>query len=207
VDPSLLSLVDELVQPGAVVWDVGANVGLFAFAAANRAGRGGLIVSMEPDAWLVQLLRRSCNVQPHSSASVKIVPAAIASSVGLRTFCLAKRSRSANHLAEYGTDQAGGKREEQVVLTVPLDWLLAYYPSPSVLKIDVEGAELEVLRGASRLFETARPIVICEVGSSTQADVTAFFRSQGYQLYDGQTPAEKRTPVSSATWNTVAMPG
>ena len=54
---------------------------------------------------------------------VKIVPAAIASALGLRTFCLANRSRSANHLVGYGTDQAGGQREEQVVAwleTVPL---------------------------------------------------------------------------------------
>jgi len=206
VDPLLLSLANEFVKPGAVVWDVGANVGLFAFAAANRAGAGGLIVSMEPDAWLVQLLRRSSAAQPSSSAPVKIVPAAVASELGLRTFCLANRSRCANHLAGYGTSQAGGQREEQVVVTVPLDWLLSYYPPPSVLKIDVEGAELEVLHGAARLFQTVRPIVVCEVGSGTRAEVTAFLRSHDYQLYDAQTAGEKRSPVPLATWNTLAIP-
>ena len=62
VDPVLLSLVKEFVKPGAVVWDVGANVGLFSFAAASLAGPEGHIVAFEPDAWLTQLLRRSASV-------------------------------------------------------------------------------------------------------------------------------------------------
>ena len=59
VDTSLLELVKEFVKPGVVVWDIGANIGLFSFAAASMAGSAGLVVALEPDAWLVQLLRRS----------------------------------------------------------------------------------------------------------------------------------------------------
>jgi hypothetical protein len=75
------------------------------------------------------------------------------------------------------------------------------------LKIDVEGAELEVLQGATHLFETARPIVVCEVCSGTRREVTAYFRSHKYELYDAQAPTEKRSPLSLAAWNTLAVPG
>ena len=91
------------------------------------------------------------------SAPVQVVPAAVASELSIRTLCLANRSRAANYLAEFGTTQTGGAREEQSIIAVTLDWLLESLAPPSVLKIDVEGAEMEVLAGANRLFETVRP--------------------------------------------------
>ena len=71
VDPVLMNLVKEFVRPGSVVWDIGANVGLFTFAAASLAGPEGQVMAMEPDAWLVQLLRRSAKLQPPGSAPVQ----------------------------------------------------------------------------------------------------------------------------------------
>src|SRR5580704_3269634 len=51
VDPLLFRMVEELVKPGSVVWDVGANVGLFAFGAAALAGVHGFVLAIEPDIW------------------------------------------------------------------------------------------------------------------------------------------------------------
>ena len=206
VDPILLNLAKEFVEPGSVVWDIGANVGLFAFAAANLAGPGGLVVALEPDAWLVQLLRRGAALQPPGSATVQVVPAAIASTVSLRTLCLANRSRAANYLAEFGTIQTGGSREEQSVIAVTLDWLLESLPAPSVVKIDVEGAELEVLNGSRRLFETARPIVLCEVIPDSSNAVTTFLSSYGYRIYDGEVSSPQREVLKDSPWSTIAIP-
>src|SRR5262245_1351210 len=113
VDPVLLSLVYEFIKPGAVVWDIGANIGVFSFSAAQRAGSNGHVVAVEPDLWLVRLLQRTSSLQPPSSARVAVVPCAMASSVGLRTFCIAARSRSANFLAEHGSSQTGGEADRQ----------------------------------------------------------------------------------------------
>jgi FkbM family methyltransferase len=206
VDPTLLDLVKEFVEPGSTVWDIGANVGLFAFAATSLAGPEGLVVALEPDAWLVQLLRRSALRQSANSAPVQVIPAAVASSLSVRTLCLASRSRAANYLAEFGTIQTGGSREEQSVVAVTLDWLLEFCPPPSVLKIDVEGAELEVLNGARRLFETVRPTVLCEVIPDTSEAVTEFFASYRYRLFDGETPASLRAALPDAPWSTIAIP-
>src|SRR5512134_2569275 len=88
IDPSLCNVAAEFVQKGSVVWDVGANVGLFAFSAAHHAGPDGRILAFEADTWLVQLLRRSASVQPASSAPVEVVPVAVAGECDLRTFHL-----------------------------------------------------------------------------------------------------------------------
>lgn len=206
VDSVLLGLVREFVKPRAVVWDIGANVGLFSFAAASLAGPAGRVVALEPDAWLVQLLRRSALDQPEGSAPVQVVPAAVAAEVSIRTLCLANRSRAANYLAEFGTIQTGGAREEQSVVAVTLDWLLESLPAPRVLKIDVEGAEMEVLKGAKRLFETARPIVLCEVIPASAPAVTSFLKAHNYRIFDGETSASERQPLDTAPWSTLAIP-
>ncbi len=206
VDPVLLRLVKELVKPGSIVWDIGANVGLFTFAAASLAGPQGQVVALEPDAWLVQLLRRSARLQPSGSAPITIVPAAVASGVSLRSLCLAERSRAANYLAEFGTIQTGGFREKQTIVALTLDWLLEFAPAPTLVKIDVEGAEMEVLNGASKLFETCRPTVICEVIPDTAPAVTEFFSAHKYRIFDGEQPLAQRQPQQSAAWCTLAIP-
>src|SRR4030095_9196737 len=58
-DPGLLALCEEVVAPGQCVWDVGANVGVFAFAAAHLAGPSGTVLAVEPDPWLAALLKRT----------------------------------------------------------------------------------------------------------------------------------------------------
>jgi hypothetical protein len=56
-----------------------------------------------------------------------------------------------------GSSQAGGYRYQRATVTVSLDFLLDYFPAPSALKIDFETAEVNVLRGVSRLLRAVRP--------------------------------------------------
>jgi FkbM family methyltransferase len=206
IDPTLFRLADEYVHTGDTVWDIGANVGLFAFAAAHLAGAEGRVFAIEPDAWLVQLLRRSALIQPKSSAPVQVIPTAAARSCDLREFDVAVRSRSASSLAGYGSTQTGGIAERQTVLSVTLDWLAQRLPLPACIKIDVEGAELEVLAGSLALLKKAQPIIICEVCSEQSVDVTALLREHGYLVYDGEASAGERNALDTATWTTVAIP-
>ena len=73
----LFDFAREFVHAGSVVWDVGANVGLFSIAAAQRAGVRGKVVAIESDIWLAALLRKSAAVQPPMSARVQVIPAAV----------------------------------------------------------------------------------------------------------------------------------
>ncbi len=72
VDPSLLRMVRELVKPGSIVWDVGANVGLFSLSAAALAGPTGSVLAVEPDLWLANLLIKSARQASKNKQSARI---------------------------------------------------------------------------------------------------------------------------------------
>jgi FkbM family methyltransferase len=206
-DKSLLRNAADLIKPGAVVWDVGANQGVFALAAAGLAGAGGYVYAFEPDTFLVSLLRRSARLNP-ALAPVEVIPCAVSDAVGLARLRIAERARSANSLeGAEASSQMGGVRESQTVMTVSLDWCLAHgCKAPAVVKIDVEGAEVNVLRGARELLRTVRPAILIEVRTENAAEITAILRWAGYTLYDSEAAAGARVPLTKPAYNTLALP-
>jgi FkbM family methyltransferase len=206
VDQALLRNAIELVRPGDVVWDIGANVGLFSFAAAALAGSAGQIVSFEADLWLATLLHRSRRLQGPTSAPIAIVAGAVASGNALRKFQIAKRSRSSNALAGYGLSETGGFDEEYLVPTFNLDCLLDQLPRPNILKCDVEGAELEVFSNQTKFFEQARPAILCEVSAKNGLILTKLWRNHRYRLWDAERPLSLESEVKHAAWNTIGIP-
>jgi FkbM family methyltransferase len=206
VDPALLNAAAEWVQPGDIIWDVGANVGLFTFAAAGLAGPGGQVLALEPDAWLAGLLRQSARLPAPARAHVDVVEAAVSNRIGMSEFVVAGRARSSNHLAGFGLSQAGSCREKRQVPTVTLDSLLGFNPSPNLVKIDVEGSEQDLLNGAELLLTTVRPILLCEVSGPSTAAVTQILSSAGYTIFDADAIRTERRPLPEAVWNTLALP-
>jgi FkbM family methyltransferase len=205
VDPFLLKMAAELVRPGMTVWDVGANVGLFAFAAAFAAGPAGQVLAVEADAWLAGLIERSTRKAPASHARIEVLAAAVAEAEGVAELCIARRGRAGNHLRSVpGSTQTGGTREVRQVAAVTLDALLSRYSPPQVVKIDVEGAELLCLRGAGRLLREVRPVLLCEVTGENAAAVGELLHGQGYTLLDAN--SSSRAPLDRPAWNTLALP-
>jgi FkbM family methyltransferase len=214
VDRTLLDWAEHLVEPGSVVWDVGANVGLFTFAAAAISGRKGRVLGIEPDGWLVSLLARSRSL-PGERAPVDILAAAIADEVAIDELRIAKRARSANYMAKsarpdgsaIGT-QTGGTRGGVLVLTVTLDWLLERYEAPALVKLDVEGSEHLVLRGATRLLERARPKIICEVPDERADEFVGTLQQVNYRFFDIDKPRQVSDwpHTDRPAFNTLALP-
>jgi len=209
VDRDLLHMARELVRPGAVVWDVGANVGLFAFSAAARAGSSGFVLAVEPDIWLAQLMDRSSREIARKNlpaAAVRVLCASVSNGMRVSGLEIAERARASNHLYGIsGSTQTGGYRHLQPTVSVVLDLLLDFFPAPTVLKIDVESHEAEVLRGASRLLKEARPMIWCEVDPKNADVVSKLFHEWNYQLFGAA--SEPHPPIPRAWWNTLAVPG
>jgi FkbM family methyltransferase len=205
LESDLFEFAREFVRNGSVVWDVGANVGLFSAAAAQCAGVSGKVIAVEADIWLAALLRKTAAIQPPTSARIEVIPAAVFDAPGIATFNVAKRGRASNFLtAAGGATQTGGVRESVSVVTCTLDWLLEQRAAPDVIKIDVEGAESMVLKGAKRVLAEARPLMLIEVLSRSRDEVTEMLLANKYALFDWE--AKPRAHVSHACVNTLAIP-
>lgn len=205
VEPRLFNWAQEFVHEGDVVWDVGANVGLFAFSAASLAGTSGYVLAIEADMWLAELLRHSASHISKKCAPVEVLPLAVSESLDIARFNIAERGRSTNHLEQVeGSTQTGGVRSSVMVVTIPLDWLLERSPAPAVVKIDVEGAEYRVLKGAPNLLSTVRPLILCEVSSANAEGVGSLLSSYGYELFNLDAEEHERKLLSTPTFNTLA---
>jgi FkbM family methyltransferase len=188
VDPFLLSMVRELVKPPMTVWDVGANVGLFSFASASL---GAQVLAVEADVWLANLLHRSVLL---NKLPVTVLPAAVSNRLGLSKLHISHQGRSSNSL--------GGSGTAQTIVTISLDWLLEHFPSPHVIKIDVEGREYEVLEGARKVLRS-RPLIFCEV-TQDHDSIGELLRDAGYQFYAAR--EGNRKPLTRPSRDTLAVP-
>jgi len=170
------------------VWDIGANVGLFAFASAAR---GAQVVAVEADIWLANLMHRSVLL---NSLPVTVVPAALAEHLGVSKLYLSDDGRASNSLS--------GTGRIQTVITITLDWLLDHFPAPQVLKIDVEGVEYSVLKGGTKLLQS-RPTIFCEVTENHEL-VGELLSTVDYDLFAAR--ESKRCPLQRPSRDTLAIP-
>lgn len=154
------NVLAERLHPGMIFYDLGANIGLLSILAARAVGPAGRVFSFEPDAEGADRLRR--NVRRNDFANVTVIEAGVWSASGLRTFVAADQSSP-----DHGTGHfmAGTGEPGTPVRCVALDDFIRDAPPPNAMKCDVEGAEVEVFRGAGKLLQTHRPWILCEMHS------------------------------------------
>lgn len=203
IDPMLLHVVRRYIQPGNTIWDIGGNLGFFAFTSVIQS-KGGRVAVFEPDISLAYLLRKTCDANP--DLQVDVFPFAVSDKDGIARFNIAQRARSTNFLeAAAGSSQTGGVRRTISVPTITLDSFLQWYPKPDFIKIDTEGAELLVLDGMTQILNSVRPIVLCEVSQTSREYAGQLFKKHHYQMFDaGALPEQKE--VKTACDNIIAVP-
>jgi FkbM family methyltransferase len=135
-------LFRERIRPGATVFDVGANVGFFTLLASKLVGDSGRVYAFEPLPRNLDFLER--HVRLNELANVHVEALAVAATSGEAHF------RIARHASMGGLAEGGDLR----VVTASLDELIASgrVLRPDFIKMDIEGAESDALRGAARLL-------------------------------------------------------
>jgi FkbM family methyltransferase len=191
----------ELVQPSSLVLDIGANIGAHTLHLANLVGRGGRVFAFEPTDFAFRKLQRNLELNPVLSSRVEAVrcflsdsddasvPGAIYSSWPL----VGESELHAKHLGrEMETLSAQGRE---------LDSILADHADRRVqlVKLDVDGFECSVLRGATKMLREDKPIFVMELSpyvleerGASLAELLSFFIPNGYSFFNERTG--KRLP-------------
>jgi FkbM family methyltransferase len=151
--PGKAACLPLLVRPGSIVWDIGAHYGYIALLESAAVGLSGRVFAFEPNPRNRRLLE--AHLRWNRASNTTILPYAVSGAMGEMSFGWDESQRAssiASHLGGSGW-------------TVPvrqIDALIASgeLPSPDFLKIDVEGAEIELLQGAARLLTGNRPLTI-----------------------------------------------
>jgi FkbM family methyltransferase len=185
-EPNLCAVLTELIRPGDVVVDVGANEGLHTLLAAARVGPKGLVIAVEPSRRELARLRENVGLN-ELQARIVIVEQALGGASGIASFAIAQPEHGGQNAFVELMNDAVQVDDVLPTAVVTLDMLADRVGRRmDMIKIDVEGAELEVLRGGSRVLHDHRPIWAIEVGRTgdpTDGTVEAMLRNADYVLF------------------------
>jgi|SRR5579872_2370179 len=194
----------DLVQPSSLVLDIGANIGFHTLHLANLVGPSGRVLAFEPTDFAFRKLQHNLELNPVLSPRVEVfhcflsesddasVPGAVYSS-----WPLAKETGlHAKHLGrEMATRSAQGRG---------LDSVLAEHADRRVqlVKLDVDGFECSVLKGATKMLREDKPIFVLELSpyvleerGASLAELLSFFIPNGYSFFNEKTG--KRLPSTA----------
>lgn len=187
-EPYVQVELQPLLQPGAVVVDIGANIGYFTLLAAALVGPSGRVLAFEPNPDNVALIQLS--LTENGFENVDLYPYAV-SDEDQDLQLLVEKTNSDARLFDPAVDKGYDASLIRTVRAVRLDDLLADAGPLDVLKMDIEGAESRALRGMERLIQATRPVIFTEfspilieaVSHVTPQSYLEMLIGHGYDLY------------------------
>src|SRR5258708_18504275 len=205
----------HFLREGSVFIDCGANVGYFSVLAHGIVGSSGRVIAIEANPLTFRLLQR--NLQRNGLKEA--INCAVASSSGEITLYMPATGDIYSSLRTGGlvvgnniqSFKVTGKTLDEIVRTLNLRNI-------DLIKIDVEGAEIEVLRSAAEVVAKYRPAIICEYGTNTwpafgasKSDLDSLMRQYGYVIgrFDvdaGSVCAAEPETFSSPYTNLILLP-
>ena len=190
-------LFHRLLQKGDVVIDIGANIGYYTRIASKSVGSTGRVFAFEPSPNALSVLK----LNTKDLANVQVFPVALSDTEGEARFYVRKNGGTSSLAAD------SSAQEVKVKMTT-LDNLALQVEKVDLIKIDVEGFEPDVLRGARTLIQDFRPLVYLEYFAHyaekrgfTDAVFDSFFADLNYNLHWINEHAERGSLLSDTPSN------
>lgn len=161
------ALLKHWVRPGDVCVDIGANVGHYTLRLSELVGRGGRVLAIEPIPETVCLLASNVALAPHPNITILNVAASDRACIASMTI-----PRFASGLNNYYEAHITTESDGPSVIVLPLDGVVPE-AKVSLIKVDAEGHDLQVLSGLSRIISTNRPVIIIEDRTDAILDLLA----------------------------------
>jgi FkbM family methyltransferase len=200
-DMSLQKVLRDYLRPGMVFYDLGSNNGFFSLVAARIVGATGRVVAFEAEQELGRGILE--NIERNDVHNTRLVQSAVWSHSGIVDFSPADPCASPD--LGHGKVTSHANVKTVVVPSICLDDFVQTDRPPNLIKCDVEGAEVEVFRGARKVLAEYRPCVECEVHSSDNGRLLeAALGEMDYDVkwYSGNhflaTPRNLQFPIISA---------
>jgi FkbM family methyltransferase len=167
--------LQRLLRPGDVVYDVGASIGFITVICARLVGPTGRVIAFEPSPEAGRRLAQ--NVAINGFDNVTVIEAAAGAQAGNGWLVNAEAMVWGSLETDVGATTSG---DPAVVITT-IDEAAADLPAPNVVKMDIEGAEPDALRGMTGVLREHRPVVLCEI-HDTFAEVRSVLVEHGYDV-------------------------
>lgn len=168
IEEPVQQALGELLRPGDVYFDVGANVGFFTLVASRFTGSKGSLYAFEARPEIARTAKKNLR---RNSIAATVLPVAVGDADGKVALLVADHPGGST----IEPSKAVSTTRTELVGQVTLDSLVATggVEVPDLVKIDVEGAELAVLRGMTAILERHQPIVLFEVDDAMSSKVEA----------------------------------
>jgi FkbM family methyltransferase len=217
------TVLKELVKPASVVLDIGANIGVHTLLLASLVGPAGRVLAFEPTDYAVKKLRRSLNLNSDLTERVTVFHCFLAATSGHEVPDSIYSSWPLTKIECLHQKHLGLAMPTNAAPARSIDAMLAELGGPPVhlVKIDVDGFESEVLRGATALLRDNRPIFVMELSpyvlderGSSLDELLSFFVPNGYRFFHERTrhqlPSDtaglRRLVGDGASINVIARP-
>ena len=158
-EPEVQDALVQRLRAGMTFYDLGANIGFLSLLGARLVGDRGRVFAFEADPEIAGRLRE--HVERNSCAQVTVIEKAVWSEAGKVFFERVGAATSPDRGLGHVVAGAGANTLEIEAIT--LDEFAKTAPPPDFIKCDVEGAEVEVFRGAQKLLAEKRPVIVCEI--------------------------------------------
>lgn len=167
-------LIKNLLSPGMVFFDIGANNGYISLLAAINVGETGCVFAFEPLPQNISKITKNVNVNRFSN--IEIIPCAVGSFSGMKDFFFGASESE-------GSFSSLNRKNVIQVEVITLDIACKQYATPDLIKIDVEGFEAEVLQGGSDILSKQKaPKIILEIHSEeSKKETLRILRSHNYK--------------------------
>ena len=186
-EPQISAVLRKHCRPGATVFDIGANVGYHTLLLSQVVGEQGQVHAFEPVPETAASLEQT--VALNRLANVTVHGLAVGDRMGTVSMRYGDASEAGRaHIVGvpgYRWDAATGTSQLVEVPIVSIDGLheTGELPLPSLIKLDVEGAELQALRGMRQVLSAAHPVIVAELwGEENVAAVHELLGSLGYEV-------------------------
>jgi len=206
-DTEVLDVVQRFVPRGGTCVDVGANVGAHTLAMALRTGDSGVVHAVEPGPAFLERLRENLHLNPQLAARVVIHDFGLSDHEGT-----AQWQDSAHDPGTATMHWVDPKRQSRAVSITTLDRLARDFSRLDLIKIDVDGMDHIVLRGAAETIARHLPVIVfettcCDAEQIAAAEeATSRLEKMGYRLYKMERGRLTATRFPQLTMNTLAVP-